>query len=122
MTELFTEFDWQEFLTYWLTNFVTGLYLILWFFIPPMIFVKSCSYALVPFLALDNPGENPNKLITQSRKLMNGRKMNLFVFQLSFILWFVGIGLTFGLLALYVIPYLQIAMVLYYFDCLEKSE
>lgn len=116
------DFDLNQFTAYLLANFLVSLYLILWLFVFPVFFVKCYSYALTPYLALDNPKANTNELITRSRKLMDGRKGNLFLFQLSFILWMLAIIATFGLLSLYVIPYMQVALGLYYLDCLKKEE
>ena len=43
--------------------------------------------------------------LRKSRIMTNGKKMSLFVFDLSFIGWFILIGLSFGLAGIYVIPY-----------------
>lgn len=116
------DFDFDQFKAYLLANLLVSLYLILWLFVFPVFFVKCYSYVLTPYLAMDNPKANTNELITRSRKLMNGRKGNLFLFQLSFILWTFAVIATVGLLSLYVIPYMQVALGLYYLDCLEKEE
>ena len=85
-----------------------GIFTFLWtllFFIPGI--VKSYSYSMTYFILNDNPGMKANDAITASRKMMNGHKMELFLLDLSFIGWIILTGLTFGILSLYVSPYMQ---------------
>ena len=90
-----------------LTMLLTSIYVFLWsllFFIPGL--VKSYSYALVPYIRADRPELSANQTITLSRKLMNGNKLRLFLFDLSFIGWSILGLLTCGILtAFYVMPY-----------------
>ncbi|WP_408071149.1 DUF975 family protein [Butyrivibrio sp. JL13D10] len=87
--------------------FLTHLYLFLWSllcFIPGI--VKSYSYRLVPYLLAENPDMTADEAITLSRQMMNGQKMNAFIYDLSFIGWFILGILTCGiLLVLHVSPY-----------------
>ena len=92
-------------------NFLAGLlstiYIGLWsmlFCIPGL--VKSYSYAMTYYILADNPGMSANDAITASRKMMDGHKMELFVLDLSFIGWHILCSLTFGILYLYVAPYM----------------
>lgn len=89
------------------TMFFTHLYLFLWSclcFIPGII--KGYSYRLVPYILAENPDMDTNEAITLSRSMMNGQKMNAFVFDLSFIGWYLLSVLTCGILAIfYVGPY-----------------
>lgn len=64
------------------------IYLILWtlLFIIPGI-VKGYSYALSPYLMAENPNWSATDCLDESRRLMNGRKWNLFCLDLSFIGW-----------------------------------
>ena len=100
-------------------NFVAGLlisiFTTLWsllFIIPGII--KSYSYSMTYYILNDNPGMSGNDAITESRKMMNGHKMELFLLQLSFIGWILLSVLTFGILLLYVIPYMQAATTAFY--------
>ncbi|WP_261806204.1 DUF975 family protein [Lapidilactobacillus luobeiensis] len=45
---------------------------------------------------------------------MKGHKFDWFVFELSFLLWEIGIAVTFGLLAIYVVPYHNLATAGFY--------
>lgn len=69
-------------------NLLIGLFTFLWsmlFVIPGII--KSYSYAMTPYILLENPELSPNVAITASRRLMDGNKGRLFCLQLSFIGW-----------------------------------
>ncbi|NQG96718.1 DUF975 family protein [Streptococcus suis] len=60
--------------------------------------------------------QNPFKLMKQSWQLMKGHRMRLFLLDLSFFFWWIGILLTFGLLAIYVMPYYWTCQALFYED------
>ena len=99
--------------------FIAGLlqmvFLLLWtllFWIPGI--VKSYSYAMTYYIQIDNPNLTGNDAITESRKMMNGHKMQLFLLDLSFIGWYFLTALTFGILILYVAPYHQAARANFY--------
>ena len=83
------------------------LYTFLWsllFVIPGII--KGYSYAMTPYILARYPNVSAENAITLSRRIMNGRKADLFVVDLSFIGWHLLSILTFGLLSIfYVIPY-----------------
>ncbi|CRH21931.1 conserved membrane hypothetical protein [Carnobacterium maltaromaticum] len=64
----------------------TGLWSLL--FIVPGI-IKSYSYSQALNILKDNPEIGIMDAITASRKLMDGKKGQLFVLQLTFILWYV---------------------------------
>lgn len=101
------------------TNFVAYLlvqiFTVLWtlLFIIPGI-VKSCSYAMTYYILNDHPEMSATEAITESRKMMNGHKMEYFILQLSFIGWILLSTLTFGLLLLYVLPYMQATNAAFY--------
>lgn len=79
----------------------------------------------VQFLLYDHLENNiyssPFKLFKQSWQLMKGNKWRRFMLDLSFIGWFIGILLTFGLLALYVYPYYWTCQALFYEDLIAKN-
>ena len=91
------------------------LFTMLWsmlFLIPGI--VKSYSYAMTPYLLLDRPELSATDAITESRKMMNGHKMELFLLDLSFIGWILLVIVTFGIAYLYVTPYMQAARTAFY--------
>ncbi|HFI0217475.1 TPA: DUF975 family protein [Streptococcus suis] len=79
----------------------------------------------VQFLLYDHLENNiyssPFKLFKQSWQLMKGNKWRRFMLDLSFIGWFIGILLTFGLLALYVYPYYWTCQTIFYEDLKAKN-
>ena len=90
------------------TMFLMQVYLFLWsllFAIPGII--KSYSYRLVPYILADNPDMNSDDAITLSREMMNGQKLEVFVLDLSFFLWWILSSITFNIVGiLYVFPYI----------------
>lgn len=53
-------------------------------------------------------------VLKESKEMMNGHKWEFFVFQLSFIGWILLVAITFGIAAIYVVPYMQVAECIYY--------
>ncbi len=95
--------------------FMMGLFVMLWsmlFFIPGVI--KTYSYAMAPYIMAENPDIGVFEAINDSKRMMFGHKMEMFILSLSFIPWFLLIGVTFGLAALYVGPYVQVTMANFY--------
>lgn len=101
------------------TNFVAYLlmqvFIALWsllFLIPGI--VKSYSYAMTMYILNDHPEMSASEAITESRKMMNGHKAELFVLHLSFLGWIILSSFTFGILLLYVMPYMQATSAAFY--------
>ena len=96
----------ENFGTKFVSTLLVTLFTALWsmlFVIPGL--VKSYSYAMTNYILLDRPELSATDAITESRKMMNGHKMELFILDLSFIGWYILVGLTFGIASLYVTPY-----------------
>lgn len=107
----------QNFGTTCVAGILQWIYIVLWsllFWIPGI--VKSYSYAMTYYILLDNPNMSANDAITESRKLMYGKKWKLFCLDLSFIGWLLLTIVTFGLLSLYVQPYHEAARARFYED------
>lgn len=69
-------------------NFLIALYTLLWsllFIIPGII--KSFSYAMTPYILVENSDMSVSDAITESRRIMDGNKWRLFCLQFSFIGW-----------------------------------
>lgn len=81
-------------------TFLFGLLLI----IPGII--KKYEYYFVPQLLSDHPELSGKDVCELSRAMTNGRKMELFKLDLSFILWAIATSLTYGLVGVfYYFPY-----------------
>ena len=94
-------------------NFVVlllrDLYLLLWlllFIVPGLI--KMYSYRMVPYILAEHPELSANEVITRSREMMNGNKMQAFKMDLSFLGWILLGILTLGLgLVFWTSPYME---------------
>lgn len=100
-------------------NFVAGILVSIFTFLWSLLFVipgiiKSLSYSMTFYIINDNPGMNGNDAITESRKMMEGHKMELFLLSLSFLGWIILSVFTFGILLLYVTPYMEATRAAFY--------
>ena len=83
------------------------IFVFLWslLFVIPGI-VKSYEYRMIPYILAEDPGLPSKEVFRKSRTMMFGDKMNAFWFDLSFILWFLLSGITFGLAGVFFVdPY-----------------
>lgn len=91
-----------------ITMFLKDLFVSLWsllFVIPGII--KSYEYRMIPFLLAENPSMSREDAFAESKRLMNGQKMNAFILDLSFIPWVLAEVVTCGIAGVfYVNPYI----------------
>ncbi|MFD1465979.1 DUF975 family protein [Lapidilactobacillus mulanensis] len=83
------------------------------------------SYALrIIYLLYYDQGKNLGyfQLMKLSWQLMRGHKFDLFIFELSFFFWYVGILFTGGLLGLYFYPYHNLAFAAFYDNIYSHSD
>ena len=104
--DAFTGFD--DFWSAFKVNFLVGLYTFLWslLFVIPGI-VKGFSYSMALYILAENKGKSARECIDESKAMTQGHKMDLFVLGLSFIGWFLLVGITFGIAAIWVTPYMS---------------
>lgn len=102
-----------------ITFILTSIFTILWsllLIIPGII--KSYSYSMSAYIVNDMVASGKQVGATDginaSRELMNGHKMDLFIFDLSFIGWFILAGITAGIGFLWVGPYYLSAKAKFY--------
>ena len=87
-----------------------ALWLFLWGLVPVMGIVKAYAYSMQEYILMDDPTINYEDSLNLSKKLTEGHKWQLFVFDLSFLGWFILSVLTCGILGLvYVGPYYETA-------------
>ena len=82
--------------------FLSSLYIGLWsllLVIPGII--KSYEYRMVPYILAGEPGLSAREVLDRSKDMMDGNKWNAFVLDLSFLLWDILNGITFGLSGLF---------------------
>lgn len=95
--------------------FLRLLYTFLWsllFLIPGII--KGLEYTIIPYLMTENPNLSADRAFEISRRTMNGEKGKCFLFQLSFIGWFLLGTLACGVGVFFVMPYYEAAMAEFY--------
>ena len=101
----------RSFLIGLLTTLFTALWSLL-FVIPGII--KAYSYSMSYYISLDYPEMEATQCITESRRIMSGNKMRLFLLDLSFIGWYIVGALCFGIGTLWVNAYHQMARANFY--------
>lgn len=98
-------------------GFLSGLLTLLWslLFIVPGI-VKSYAYAMAFYIQQErgNKGKEPIDCITESRKMMDGHKWQLFCLDLSFLGWYIVGALCLGIGVFFVMPYHEMARANFY--------
>lgn len=106
-----------------ITLLLRDLFLFLWacLLIFPGI-IKLYSYRMVPFILRDNPELSATEVITASRQLMNGHKWNTFIFDLSYIGWYLLGCVTLGLVNVFwTEPYRQNANAALYLTLIGEN-
>ncbi|MDE1549563.1 DUF975 family protein [Jeotgalibaca caeni] len=86
--------------------FLVTLYTFFWtllFIIPGV--VKAYSYSFVPYILAEDESISITDAIAESQRMTDGYKWDLFVLDLSFILWDIAAAFTFGLVGFYSVPY-----------------
>ncbi|PRT10326.1 hypothetical protein C6352_14820 [Bacillus thuringiensis] len=111
----------SKFIKSFLLYIVVNIYIFLWFllFIIPGI-IKSFSYAMTYFIINDHPEYSINQAITESRRMMDGHKMEYFILCLSFIGWFILGCITLGIGFLWLIPYFYTTSAAFYEEIAEE--
>jgi uncharacterized membrane protein len=99
-----------------------NVFIALWslLFVIPGI-VKSYSYAMAYYIKIDHPEYTPTQAIDESRRIMNGNKMKLFMLDLSFIGWMIVGSLCFGIGTLWVTAYMRAAHAEFYRDIIGDN-
>lgn len=112
-----------DFLKILLLEVLVGVFTFLWsllLVIPGII--AAISYSLVYYICVDYPQLEAVDTISKSKQMMKGYKMDYFIFKLSFIGWLFLVPFTFGLLLIWLIPYMTIADCLFYEKVKELNE
>lgn len=103
--------------------FLVNLFTFLWalLLIIPGI-MKAFSYALTPYIIMDEPELTARQAITRSCEIMEGRRWKLFCLYLSFIGWGILSLLTFGIGFLWLVPYMNASIAAFYEDARAEYE
>ena len=99
------------FVAFLLVFIFTSLWSLL-FIIPGII--AQCRYAMTFFILADNPTISASDAMKKSKEMMDGHKLELFFLELSFFWWYILGIITFGLAMIYVAPYVETTIAIYY--------
>ena len=89
------------------------------FIIPGIIL--TLSYSLVPIILIKKPELGIAETLKYSREKMQGHKLDTFVLGLSFIGWAILGTLTFGILYIWLFPYMQLTFTKFYLNILGEE-
>lgn len=88
--------------------------------------IAMFAYSMWTYIFADKSISKENMqamdIINLSKKMTKGHKWDMFVFNLSFILWHLLCIITFGLACIYVVPYVSAANALYYEELKKLNE
>ena len=115
LLDLFKGFTDGGFVRLMLLGILETVFIALWtlLFVIPGI-VKTYSYSMSFYLSVDHPDWDWKQCIDESRRIMDGNKMKLFVLDLSFIGWYIVGMLACGIGVLWVYPYHMAARAEFY--------
>lgn len=101
--------------SYLVTGVLVNAFTVLWslLFVVPGI-IKALAYSQAKYVIHDNPRLKGKEAIEISKRMTNGFKGDLFSMYLSFIGWYILVGLTGGILSIYVTPYVETTSAMYY--------
>jgi uncharacterized membrane protein len=98
------------------------LWVLLWsllFFIPGII--KGLSYSMSFYIIADNPRIGVKNALKISMKMMDGYKSKLFCLSFSFLGWALLCVLTLGIGYLWLAPYMQTSIAIFYSELRQQS-
>lgn len=88
--------------------------------------IANYAYSQTDFILYDQLStgtyQGPWQIITQSRRMMKGYKWKRFLLDLSFIGWYILIGITLGIAGVVAYPYITTARVLFYEKLKEERK
>lgn len=76
--------------------------------------VAGYSYRQAYYILYDNPEYGILQCIRESKRMMRGYKLDLFVLDLSFLGWYLICAMTLGILFIWKMPYFEVTYAAYY--------
>ena len=110
-TKTFDKNYWNKFLLNLLKSIFMVLLLCL-FIVPGVIFYYR--YYFTSYIMAEKPELSWKEAMNISKKMTEGHKGELFVLDLSFLGWDLLVGITCGIVGIYVLPYVYTTQALYY--------
>lgn len=84
--------------------------------------IKGLLYYVANYIAYDNPEMTTKEAVEKSAELMKGKRGDLFLLTLSFIGWAILSVCSLGIGFLWLVPYVNVAMVCFYENLINKTE
>lgn len=78
--------------------------------------IKGLAYSMYPYVLRDEPDLSVWQTLKKSEAIMKGYKGKLFLMYLSFVGWFILGAFTFGILYIWLTPYVMTSTVRFYDD------
>lgn len=78
--------------------------------------IKGLAYSMYPYVLRDEPDLSVWQTLKKSEAIMKGYKGKLFLLYLSFVGWFILGAFTFGILYIWLTPYIMTSTVKFYDD------
>lgn len=78
--------------------------------------IKGLAYSMYPYVLRDEPDLSVWQTLKKSEAIMKGHKGKLFLMYLSFVGWFILGAFTFGILYIWLTPYIMTSTVKFYDD------
>lgn len=78
--------------------------------------IKGLAYSMYPYILRDEPDLSVWQTLKKSEAIMKGYKGKLFLMYLSFVGWFILGAFTFGILYIWLTPYIMTSTVKFYDD------
>lgn len=85
------------------------------------LFITALNYSLVYYIAFDNEEMEAKDVLEESKKSMTGNRGKIVLLQLSFIGWVILSIFTLYIGLLWLIPYMQVALVCFYEALKDKN-
>lgn len=85
------------------------------------VIVLSCAFALIPFIAYDNPEKSAVEVMRMSCRMMKGHKLHLFLFGLSFIGWYI-VGCLALLIGLYPVSAYVYSSLVHFYESVKEEK
>ena len=102
---------------------LTAVFITLWsflFIIPGII--AAFAYSQSQYIIIDEKDLKPLEIIKKSKEMMKGHKIDLFILSLSFIGWAILGVFTFGILYIWLIPYMSVTLANFYNDVKSQQK
>lgn len=102
--------------------FLRALFIFLWslLLVIPGI-VKALAYSMTEYIMGEYKHIGGQQAIRLSMRITDGRKMDIFIFGLSFIGWQILTGITMGFLGIYTVPYMRTSFAGLYLELKQEA-